>query len=177
MRKLLLAVFVLLLANSLWAKVKISKVEPMNWWVGMQKTELQILIYGEEIATTTPEINYEGVTIKEVKKVENSNYLFIYVNIDKNTVPGKFPISFKSGKKTVITYNYELKARNSKKGIHQGFDPSDVIYLLMPDRFSNGDPSNDNHKEMLEAADRTNPNGRHCKLRFYCCLVKSFFRK
>lgn len=161
MRKIFLAASILILTTSVWAKVSISKVEPMNWWVGMNNTELQILVYGEDIATTIPEINYEGVTIESIKKVENSNYVFIYLNIDKTTQPGKFPIIFKSGKKTVAEYEYELKERNKKENIQQGFDASDVIYLIMPDRFSNGDPSNDSTKDMLEKADRSNPDGRH----------------
>jgi glycosidase len=161
MRKLYLALTLIFVATSIWAKVSISKVEPMNWWVGMQNPELQILVYGNEIATTIPEISYEGVTIKEVKKVENPNYLFIYVTVAGNTKPGKFPISFKLGKKIVANYEYELKERDSNKALHKGFDASDVIYLVMPDRFSNGDPSNDNATDMLEKADRSNPNGRH----------------
>jgi glycosidase len=127
----------------------------------MQNTELQILVYGTDISTTIPAINYEGVTINKIKKVENPNYLFIYIDIDKTTQPGKFPILFKSKKRTVVKYEYELKARNSKPSIHQGFDASDVIYLLMPDRFSNGDLTNDSTDDTAEKADRSNPNGRH----------------
>ena len=161
MRKIFLALSILFIASSAWSKVSISKVEPMNWWVGMNNPELQILVYGENIATSTPEIDYTGVTIKEVRKVENPNYLFIYIHIDKTTQPGKFPILFKLGEKTVEIFEYELKERNTKKNIHQGFDASDAIYLVMPDRFSNGDPSNDSTKDMFEEADRSNPNGRH----------------
>lgn len=161
MRKIILFLAFYVIAFTLSAKVNIERVEPMNWWVGMQNTELQILVYGENIASTEPKFSYSGVTLKEIKKVENPNYLFIYVNIDATTKPGKFPIEFKSESKTVVQYEYELKARNSKPNIQQGFDASDVIYLLMPDRFSNGDPGNDSHKETYEKANRTNPNGRH----------------
>lgn len=161
MKTFKLLILVLSLSSTLLAKVSIERVEPMNWWIGMKNTELQILVYGEAIATAEPTLKYDGVTIKEIKKVENPNYIFIYIDIAKTTKPGKFPIEFKQGKKTVASYEYELKARNSKSDIHQGFDASDVIYLLMPDRFANGDTSNDSHKETLEKADRTNPNGRH----------------
>ncbi len=161
MKNIYLTFCLTIIAITLSAKVSINKVEPMNWWVGMQNSELQILVYGDEISTTTPEINYKGVTIKHTKKVENPNYLFIYVNIAKDTKSGKFNILFKTENKIAAEHEYELKARNTKNGIHKGFDASDVIYLLMPDRFSNGNAENDNAKGMLEKADRTNPNGRH----------------
>lgn len=161
MKKIFILITLLTCSSIIWAKVSIDRVEPMNWWVGMKNSELQILVYGENIATTEPVLNYEGVTLKEVKRVENPNYIFIYVDVAKSTAPGKFPIEFKEGKKIVAKYEYELKARNAKANIHQGFDASDVIYLLMPDRFSNGDSDNDSSKETLEKADRKNPNGRH----------------
>jgi len=157
-----LTLIILLFAyTALSAKVEITRVEPLNWWVGMRNQELQILVYGEDIATATPEINYSGVTVTDVIKVENTNYLFIYVNINENTKAGSFPIVFKQGKKTVAKYNYELKQRKTSKNTHQGFDASDAVYLLMPDRFSNGNPDNDSMKGMLEKADRSNPDGRH----------------
>ncbi len=159
--KAFLTIYFIAIAITLSAKVSINKVEPMNWWVGMQNSELQILVYGNKISTTTPEIKYKGVAIKKVEKVENPNYLFIYVNIDKETKPGEFQIFFKKEGRTVAEHGYELKARNTKKNIHQGFDASDVIYLLMPDRFSNGNVKNDNIEGMHEKADRNNPNGRH----------------
>jgi len=161
MKHLYLVLAFLFLASFSWAKISIDHVEPMNWWVGMNNPELQILIHGDGISAYTPEIEYNGVIIKDIEKVENPNYLFINVSIDKNTQPGTFPIVFKTGKKTVATYNYELLARNTKTNIHQGFDASDVIYLIMPDRFSNGDTSNDNTEDTFEKANRKNPNGRH----------------
>ena len=146
---------------SVFSKTTIQHVEPMNWWVGMNNTELQILVHAEGISITTPEIDYAGVSIKEIKKVENPNYLFIYINIEKETKPAVFNIVFKNGKKKIAEHAYELKARNSKENIQQGFDASDVIYLLMPDRFANGNTENDNMPNMYEQADRKNPNGRH----------------
>jgi len=160
MKKIILIIF-LFTYSTLSAKIDIKKVEPLNWWVGMKNQELQILVYGKDIATATPEINYNGITVTDIKKVENPNYLFIYVNINENTKAGSFPIVFKQGKKTVAKYNYELKQRKTSKNTHQGFDASDAVYLLMPDRFSNGNPDNDSMKGMLEKADRSNPDGRH----------------
>ncbi len=141
--------------------IKLNRIDPPFWWTGMKNSSLQMLVYGENISETRPTFNYEGVKLQEVILVENPNYMFINIEIGVNTTPGDFIIEFKKGKKTITEYKYELKQRNSDPKLHQGFDNSDVIYLLMPDRFSNGDPSNDNIPGMLELADRSNPNGRH----------------
>lgn len=162
MKKLLLTNLALLfLAFYALAEVKLERVEPMFWWVGMENPNLQLLVYGDDIGTTEVELDYDGVTLEKVHKVENSNYLFVDLKIAENAQPGEFNIKFKEGRKTVAKYNYELKARNSKPNIHRGFDASDVIYLLFPDRFANGNPENDSTEDTQEAADRSNPDGRH----------------
>jgi glycosidase len=154
---LLLLIFV----NTIFAQGKISRVEPVNWWVGMNNPELQLLVYGENIAETQPEISYKGVNIESTVRVKNPNYLFLYLTIDKNTRPGTFDISFKIKDKLITTYNYELKQREEGSANREGFNTSDVMYLITPDRFINGDPSNDNVKGMLEKANRSYKGGRH----------------
>ncbi|MBI9066788.1 MAG: glycoside hydrolase family 13 protein [Salinivirgaceae bacterium] len=161
MKKFTLILICLLTTSFVFSAVNLKRVEPMNWWVGMKNQNLQLLVYGEDISTTIPKLTYSGVTLNEVIKVENPNYLFLDLTIAKNTIPGKFNIEFTLGKKIVDTYEYELKERNNKENIHQGFDASDVIYLLMPDRFSNGNPDNDSTDDTAEKVDRENPDGRH----------------
>lgn len=141
--------------------INIQKVEPPFWWSGMKNTHLQILVYGENIGYTEPEIDYPGVLVLEAERVENPNYLFINTRLDKLVKPGKFDIVFKKDEEEVLRWTYELKERNPGSASRQGFDPSDVLYLLMPDRFSNGDPSNDFMRAMMESVDRSNPDGRH----------------
>jgi len=138
-----------------------DRIEPAFWWVGMQNPELQLLVHADKLSDTRVKINYAGVKIESVHLVENDNYLFINLLIDKKAKAGKFNIDFMDGKKRVYRYEYELKARKKNSALREGFSNADVIYLLMPDRFSNGDPKNDNQKNMLEKADRNNPNGRH----------------
>lgn len=142
-------------------KVKVDRIDPPFWWTGMKSTQLQIMVYGENISLTKPKIDYEGVIIKQSILVESPNYLFIDLEISNNAMAGNFKIDFMKGKKIVKSIDYELKQREKNADLFQGFDNSDNIYLLMPDRFVNGDPSNDNIPEMLEQADRSNPNGRH----------------
>lgn len=138
---------------------QVKRVEPPNWWVGMQHTELELLVYGNNISELKP-IFSGDIPIKKVTKVENPNYLFVTIDT-KGMEPGKTKLLFKKGDRTVSTFDYEFKARRENSAQRKGFDSSDVIYLLMPDRFANGDPSNDNHPETIEKADREHQGGRH----------------
>jgi glycosidase len=137
------------------------RIEPPFWWAGMNVSELQLLVYADDIALCDVEIKHPGITLSKINKVDNSNYLFLDLIIEKDTKPGDFKINFTKDNKTHLSYNYKLLEREPNSSQRKGFGPSDVIYLLMPDRFANGDPGNDSHPEMLEKADRSNPSGRH----------------
>lgn len=162
MRKLIL-LFLLLFAWELIlaAKPDIKRVEPQNWWVGMKNPELQIMVYGNNIATFRPEIHYPGVEIDRIVTTTNPNYQFIYLIVGKEVKAGSFDIVFKDGKKTVLSCKYDLLERTPGSAGRSGFNSSDAMYLLMPDRFANGNPDNDSHPEVAEKADRSNLNGRH----------------
>jgi glycosidase len=141
---------------------QISHVEPPNWWVGMKNPALQLLIHGKAIGETTPTINYAGVTINKTTAAQSINYLFIDLLIDETTKPGTFPITFKKGNKTIYTYQYTLLPRQLSADQFQGFNSSDVIYLIVPDRFANGDPRNDIVAGLRETKiDRGFEGGRH----------------
>lgn len=158
-----LPVFVLIIVIFLSFKVQANnvRIEPPFWFAGMNNPGLQLLVHGEQVGTMQPEISYKGVEIVKVNKTENPNYLIIDLQLDKNVKPGSFNIRFTLEGKTKFSYSYELRNRQKGSAERKGFDASDVIYLLMPDRFANGDQKNDSHEDMLEKADRSNPNGRH----------------
>src|SRR5699024_1999591 len=141
------------------ASAQIKKIEPEFWWSGMKNTELQLLVYGDNIQHLTPEFTNE-ISVKEVKKVENPNYLFITVDT-KDIRPGEYELVFKNKDKVAHTFVYEFKERIDQSAERKGFDSSDVIYLLMPDRFANGNPDNDEEKSVSEKPDRSDPDGRH----------------
>ncbi|WP_447640438.1 MULTISPECIES: glycoside hydrolase family 13 protein [Chitinophagaceae] len=127
----------------------IDRVEPSNWWIGMHYNNIQLIVHGKDIASYSPTIKYKGVTIDQVHRVENPNYIFVDITIATTAKAGTFPIEFKSTRKETLIYSYELKERN--KGIKaQGVTNKDFIYLLMPDRFSNGDPANDKVVGLLD---------------------------
>lgn len=141
--------------------ITLNRVEPPNWWIGMEHTDLQILVYGKNISQTKPTINYEGIRIKSLSILENSNYLFINLSIAKTTKEGAFDIVFKSDTGKELSYNYQLKTKRYRDKKKQTIDASDVMYLITPDRFSNGNPENDSTKGTIEKVDRSNIDGRH----------------
>ena len=149
MKKLLIVLFVLFTANA-WAQVKLDHVEPMFWWAGMKNPKLQLLVHGKNITGYKVQLNYPGVKLIEVHQVENPDYLFIDLEVTAEAKAGKFPISFMDKGKKVSAYSYELKNRDQSASRIQGVTNKDFIYLLMPDRFSNGDPSNDVVKGLAE---------------------------
>ena len=129
---------------------QIERIEPPNWWIGFKDNTFQLLVKGEGIGRTNPEINHPGIQIFKITKPDSPNYLFIDIRIDSLAIPGKFNISFKADKNKTITYEYEIKERLNKLDQFKGFDVSDVIYLITPDRFSNGDISNDSFEFLKE---------------------------
>jgi neopullulanase len=160
MKRLLLSlVIICTLSVHTIAQKTPERVEPAFWWAGMQHTELQILVYGDNISLNRVEIDYPGIVLKEVVAVESPNYLFIYLDIE-DAMPGSFNIDFVNGRKTNYRYSYELRARDENARFHEGFDTSDAIYLLMPDRFARANPSTAALPGMLEGVNRSNPDGR-----------------
>ncbi|SEM13739.1 Glycosidase [Aquimarina amphilecti] len=162
-RKVFLLLFIMCLVSFLGQAQKselLTHVEPPFWWVGMENPDLQLLLHGKNISSYTIKIEYPGVQLKKINKVENENYLFIDLSIAKNTEPGTISIEFKN-KDQFFNYNYQLKSKNKSRDVGQAITSSDVIYLITPDRFANGDTSNDSTKDTVEKVNRENEDGRH----------------
>ncbi|HJF81466.1 glycoside hydrolase family 13 protein [Phocaeicola plebeius] len=121
--------------------MEIKKVAPSFWWAGMKNPELQILLYGEELALSDVSVSGEGIYLKETVRQDNPNYLLLYFDLSEAKAQ-TFQILLKSGKKE-RRISYELKARGRKGEEVKGFTSEDVLYLIMPDRFANGCPEND----------------------------------
>jgi glycosidase len=138
-----------------------QRVEPMFWWVGMKSPELQIMIFEKSISQTDVSLTYPGVELISVSKVKNPDFLFLNVRISGETKPGKFDLHFSKGGKVVYSYPYELKIREQGSAKRMGFNNSDVIYLITPDRFVNGNPDNDWVAGTKEKPNRTDRDGRH----------------
>lgn len=121
--------------------MEIKKVAPSFWWAGMKNPELQILLYGENLALSDVSVSGEGIYLKETVRQDNPNYLLLYFDLSEAKAQ-TFQILLKSGKKE-RRISYELKARGRKGEEVKGFTSEDVLYLIMPDRFANGCPEND----------------------------------
>jgi glycosidase len=142
------------------APYQIQHVEPMNWWVGMKRPDLQVMVHGERIAELEPALRYPGVRIAGVERTDNPNFVFVNLAIGRDAKPGELKLQFKRGKEVVTTQPYRLETRRPGWAQRRSFDAGDAIYLLMPDRFANGNPAND-QAGMLETSDRANPTSRH----------------
>lgn len=158
---ILWAVFLFLWGMGQTARaMDVKKIAPSFWWAGMKHSELQILLYGDDLASSDVTVSGEGVYLEEVVKQENPNYLLLYVDLSEAKAQ-TFHIQLKNGKKQ-LQIPYELKARTRKGEDVKGFTSEDVLYLIMPDRFSNGNPGNDVVKGMKETKlDRTDSFARH----------------
>jgi len=149
--------FFLLLVTSL-SFAQVDRIEPPFWYEDMRHSNLQILFYGKNIAQNKVTVS-GGITITEILKTENPNYLFVTINTE-NCKPQDLVFSFKNGKK-IFTEIYSIKKRKENSKFRKSFDSSDMVYLIMPDRFANGDANNDSTTNTTEKADRENPGGRH----------------
>lgn len=161
-QQVLRLVIVLALASLAgFVHAEVNRVEPPNWWAGMESNRLQVMVYGDALGGLAPRIEYPGVAIDEVVRVENSRYLFLYLAIDDTARPGAFSIDLLRDGVLVERVPYRLDAREKDSRSRKGFDASDVIYLITPDRFANGNPSNDEVAGFSEGVDRTDKGGRH----------------
>ncbi|MBS9766260.1 MAG: glycoside hydrolase family 13 protein [Flavobacteriaceae bacterium] len=153
--------YFLALLISVSSYAQIERVEPPNWWVGMENTNLELMIYGKNISEYTPKINDNRIELVKVKKSSNSNYLFLLLNL-KKAKAGSFTIDFSKGEKVIYTYNYQLQERRKDSQKRVGFSNADAIYLVTPDRFANGNPDNDSVSSLRETeVDRTKLYARH----------------
>ncbi len=151
--RLIVILLLLLPVARLLAQIPpLERVEPAFWWVGMKNPKLQLIVHGEKIAGRAAKLNYPGVKLVAVHKVENPNYLFLDLEVSQIAKPGAFTIAFTKPGVQNLQFRYELKERNHSATWAQGVTNKDLIYLIMPDRFSNGDPSNDSKPGMLETA-------------------------
>lgn len=140
---------------------QIAGVEPPTWWTGM-KTDLQLMVRGEGISGYDISVaGGKGVYVKAVHKADSPNYLFADIEISDKAAAGTYYLVFSNNGKAAFKYPYEIASRNEGSATRTSFGTSDMVYLIMPDRFANGDPSNDSTEDTTEKADREAYFGRH----------------
>lgn len=160
MKKNLISLALLMSTMSMNAAVSVDRIEPTNWYVGMKDTSLQLMVYGKDVRNADVEINYPGARIDSIARLDSPNYLLVYLNID-GAKAGEMTLNFKQGKQSKKV-KYELRDRAMAGEKRIGFTNEDVLYMLMPDRFANGNPQNDVIKTMRDkTCDRNAPSLRH----------------
>lgn len=160
-RRTLLSIAAALCFGILPAQERLTRVEPPCWWTGM-KTSLQLLVQAPGIGGWD-KVKIEGgkgVKVAAVHKADNPDFLFVDIDISPKAKAGTYTIVFGNGDKT-IRHPYEISAREEGSASRGSFTTADLIYLIVPDRFANGDPSNDSTPDTADKADRKSPNGRH----------------
>lgn len=142
MKKCSVLLFIILFTQQIIPQnILINKIEPPNWWTGMKWNKVQLMVYGENLNGVTAKFSDSRIKIRKVHKLENSSYTFIDIEIHNNLPGGNYSLTLSKGKEKVdVTYSI-LKREGGIR--HQGFSSKDIIYLLMPDRFANGDVTND----------------------------------
>lgn len=151
------SILILLLSMTIFSQVE--KIEPPFWFAGMHHPELQLMVYGKDIAQYDVAFS-NTIQITDIIKTENPNYLFININTE-NVAPGIYELQFSKNNKIRVKKSYEFKERRENSALRKGFDSSDLIYLIMPDRFANGNPDNDSTEDTVEKVNRKELSGRH----------------
>ena len=159
MRKLVIIFFVLTILNHC-QNIKIDKVEPPNWWIGMKKNKIQLMIYGKNLSGYKASINTKNIQVDSTYFLENTNYSFIDITVLSSAKPGNYNLSLLKGNEKAHI-NFPLYTHEKRKFQYQGFNCEDIIYLLMPDRFADGDTSNDVIPGMINDYRPDDPIGRH----------------
>lgn len=142
--------------------IALDRVEPPDWWIGMRSPDLQLMLHGPGIGALQVELApMPGVTLVGTRRGDSPNYLFVDLRIAASAQPGALTLRLQRDGKTVLEHRYPLRARAPGSAQRASFGPKDAIYLVVPDRFSNGDPGNDEVPGMSEGLRRDDPGGRH----------------
>ncbi|GAB4312143.1 MAG: glycoside hydrolase family 13 protein [Bacteroidales bacterium] len=139
---------------------EILNVEPPFWWSGMPEPTVQLMVYGKSISATLPEVNHPMVRLERVSRTSNPNYLFLDIRINPAMDADTIELEFLPRQGEPMIYRWPVYRRDTTRR-PMGFGPQDVIYLLMPDRFANGNPANDDQPGLKEKSCRSCPDGRH----------------
>lgn len=139
----------------------VARVEPPNWWTGFEERALQLMIYGENVGALEPQVSYPGVSINRIERVASPNYLFVYLDIGRRARPGTFDVVFTRDGAFADVAPYTLEERRPGSAEREGFNATDVIYLITADRFANGDPTIDAVEGYAQGVDRADDYGRH----------------
>ena len=157
LRVFIICSFLIISAHS--QELLIDKIEPPNWWVGMNWNRAQLMVYGSGLTDISANFNDEHIRVEKVHDIENSNYAFIDIIISDDLEPGTYELILANEKYTT-NIDFPVLGRETGNQKHQGFNSEDIIYLITPDRFANGNPDNDTVEGMRDKWSRKDKLGR-----------------
>ncbi len=158
MKKVILVI--LFVTSVSFAQFKINRIEPPNWWTGMKMKHITLLVYGENLDSVRVSCDKPELQIGKIKYSANGNYFFVDIRINDGFAAGVFNLKFERNGKTLTSRFPVLRRRKIRRG-QQGFDNRDVVYLITPDRFCNGDSTNDSVEGMIDGYNPGSMLGRH----------------
>ena len=152
--------FLLAITASHAQPVAVTRIDPPHWWTGMQHHEIQLMVYGNNLGRISARSGSDALRVLRSIAVDNPSYAFVEIDIPPGTPPGTYPLVLANASDSIVI-NYPVVARKSPTNRFKGFTSADALYLITPDRFANGDTTNDVTPAMQEQTDRANPIGRH----------------
>jgi len=162
MKKIILIFSILFNCGFLFSQNLLHHVEPISWWVNMKSSKFQILIHGDQLKELDIKIPDNKIELLKVHYLENENYVALDVEVIERGEAFSFDIYFSKNDQLIEKYNYQMGLKSDRNMENESFSSKDVIYLITPDRFSNGDKTNDIVKSLKEQImNREDPSARH----------------
>jgi glycosidase len=158
MKKFFIAIL-FIVTISFAQNLSVEKVEPSNWWIGMKLNKIQLMIYGSNLKNFSASFDDRKIKVFKTHQIENPNYAFIDIEIPNNLPAKVYKLKLNSSNKTV-SIDFPIYKREKTKNKFQGFNQTDAIYLIMPDRFVNGDVSNDSIAGYSDSMQKIQYQGR-----------------
>ena len=152
--------FLMAITTSLAQPIAVTRVDPPHWWTHMQRHEVQLMVYGNNLGRISARSGSDALRVLRSVAVDNPSYAFVEIDIPPGTPAGTYPLVLVNTSDSIVI-NYPVLTREHSTSRFKGFTSADAIYLITPDRFANGDTTNDVSPSMLEQTDRSNPVGRH----------------
>ncbi|WP_027330096.1 glycoside hydrolase family 13 protein [Marinimicrobium agarilyticum] len=151
----------LVLLSPLTLAQSIERIDPPFWWAGMASARLQLMVHGDRVGELDVTVDHAGIRLDTVHRVDSPHYLFVDLTLSNDFDGGTVPLTFTDGDNRTFVHDYAFRTRRKGSAERRGFDTTDAIYLITPDRFANGNPGNDSVPGMLEKVDRSRSVGRH----------------
>lgn len=157
--KRILAALLFFSVATLAQNISINRIDPPNWWAGMKHNKIQLMVYGNNLNDISARFDDAKIKVEHVHKIKNASYAFVDIVIPNNLKPKDYQLILTKGKEK-SSFSFPILKREDATNRFKGFTQNDVIYLIMPDRFANGDVANDSVAGYSDYMQKINGQGR-----------------